>query len=89
MKGEFPYQIRNPPTTKTPTRRLPLEKKSKQEKGLDSVSRAFFSSSLLRRHGLRFEFERAVGALGGPPGSATLSSTRPLSLSRFAGHTPA
>jgi hypothetical protein len=66
MKGEFPYQIRNPPTTKTPKRRLPVEKKIETRKGLDSVSESFFSASLLRRHGLRFEFERAWGHLEAP-----------------------
>lgn len=43
-----------------------MKKNSKQEKVSISLSEPLITASLLSGHGLRFEFERAVGALGGP-----------------------
>ena len=87
MKGEFPFQILNPPPQQNHQNGgCRLKKNSKQEKVSISLSEPLITASLLSGHGLRFEFERAWGHLEAPrysrppfpPPALSLSLSPPL-----------
>ena len=82
MKGEFPFQILNPPPQQNHQNGgCRLKKNSKQEKVSISLSEPLITASLLSGHGLRFEFERAWGHLEAPRYSRPPFPPPALSLS--------